>query len=65
MKRFDVEEAQENLESLMAMAFNGEDVQIEKNGTLVRLFPLEELLIPGKLWTAEDFYESTPTTSNS
>ena len=57
MKHFCVEKAKEELELLMAMAFNGEVVVIQHNGTLVRVVPLEERLVPGKIWKAEDFYE--------
>ena len=54
---FSVEEAQEKLEMLMAMAFNGEMVLIKKGDDLVRMEPIQERLVPGKVWTAEDFYE--------
>lgn len=54
---YSIEEAQEKLEALLAMAFNGEMVLIKKDDDLVRMEPIQDRLIPGKVWTAEDFYE--------
>ncbi len=54
---FGVEEAQEKLEELMAMAFNGELVVIFNGDSSVRVEPILERVIPGKVYTAEDFYE--------
>ena len=53
--KFDVVEAQEKFESLMAMAFNGQTVVIDSDGDMVKLEPLPDALIPGKVWIAEDF----------
>ncbi len=53
--KFDVVEAQEKFESLMAMAFNGETVVIDSGGDMVKIEPLPDSLIPDKVWTAEDF----------
>ena len=53
--RFKVTEAQEKFELLMAMAFNGDEVLIESGNDVVKLEPIEEALIPGKVWTPEDF----------
>jgi len=57
MKKFKVEEAQEQLEYLMAMAFNGELVIICHGKTLVKLEPIAERVVPNKIYTAVDFYE--------
>ena len=54
---FGVDEAQERLEELIARAFNGELVLISKGDDLVRIEPISENIIPGKVYTAEDFYE--------
>ena len=53
--KFNVVEAQEKFEMLMAMAFNGQTVVIDRSGDLVKLEPLPEALIAGKVWTPEDF----------
>jgi hypothetical protein len=42
---------------LRAMASNGELVLIKKADDLVRLEPIAQRLVPGKIWMAEDFYE--------
>jgi hypothetical protein len=55
--RFNVEEAEEKFELLMAMACNGDLVLIQQRDDVVRLEPVPETLIPGKVWTAEDFYD--------
>lgn len=54
---YSVEEAQDKLEHLIAMAFNGEQVLIKQGEDIVRVEPIDDRLIPGKYWTAEDFYE--------
>ena len=48
-------EAQEKFESLMALAFNEGQSLLIVTGTLLRLERLPDALIPGKVWTAEDF----------
>ena len=57
MQIFRVEEAQEKLESLVAMAFNGEDIRIAKGNDVIKIAPIPEELVQGKIWTREDFYE--------
>ncbi|MEQ1606685.1 MAG: hypothetical protein ABL999_17625 [Pyrinomonadaceae bacterium] len=52
---YSVEEAQSKLEHLIAMAFNGELILIKQGDDIVRVEPVEDRLIPGKVWTAEDF----------
>lgn len=54
---FRVEEAQERLEELMAMAFNGEMILVDNGQSVVKLEPIAERIVPGKIYTAEDFYE--------
>ena len=56
-KIFNLDAAQGKLESLVAMAFNGDLVLIAEGNDLLRIQPIAERLIPGKAWTAEDFYE--------
>lgn len=53
--KFNVAEAQEKFEILMAMAFNGELVLIADGEDVVKLEPLPESVVPGKVWTPEDF----------
>ncbi len=53
--KVNIKEAQEKFESSMAMAFNGELVLIDNGNAIAKLEPLPEVLVPGKVWTREDF----------
>jgi len=55
--RFEVEEAQDKFELLMTMAFNGEEVLITNGHDVVKLEPIPEALISGKVWAPDDFVE--------
>lgn len=57
MQQFDVEDAAPRLEELIAMAFNGEDVRIKSEETIVRIAPIPEEVESGKFYAAADFYE--------
>jgi hypothetical protein len=39
------------------MAFNGETVLIEQGDDMVQIEPIAEEVVPGKIYSAADFYE--------
>jgi hypothetical protein len=53
----DVDEAEDRLEELVAIAFNGECVLISQGNDLVQIEPNAERIVPGKVYTAGDFCE--------